>query len=1327
MLLRLPARIRRLLGAFILLTVVALTAGSCAQDVGLIDRTQPNLLAKTLFEGEWFMRRTVIDVPYDAGYTFIGEQDEATRVRWEIQADHLIAWRVTPQIEGTYDAAPSAVFAIKAHVDLTREYNSSTGEQTNVLTENTSDRVWYEREYIRVDWSKNLVTNFNFYVEHLDQDPVAFHVEADNDPNRLLVGVKGADGGWTDYQDMEELRQLDEGHYLDVVTRIFVKPEQLAWEDWYGNLVYEPACWYYGNFDCAPAQITVRSSFLRVDAAVTPDYEPLWYPDNEIARGADDAPIRVRWNQAGDLEPLVDDTDAPGQATGSGEFGDPDDLPTNPFASTSDVVRVPWFDKFGYFRVERYGYDELYEETEESRLYWMTRFNIWDKTRGDDGELLPYADRGIRKIIYYLSPDFPEYMLPAAEETAAQWNKAFRDTVGTLTNDPDPPDVFELRLNSQATDAETGEVTNRGEAIGDLRYNHLWLVSEPTRAGLLGYGPSAVDPLTGETFSASAFVYGGPIQSYAATARDIVELINGHIEPEEFAIGENIKSYLSALGKGGTRHEYRTKDAVQEFARGHKGAGPPEAPSPGGKPKATPKKRPSKSAVYDKPGIDKFFRPGGWSSSRLSAVRDSPFEDMLSNDPMLIGLKGLGLITGGVSMSDLPESVRARVSAIYWASPAHRRESLERVRGFARRNIMMATFFDDAVAGLALQLKDTDPAEIQQKIAAHVFGSTAEHEVGHTLGLRHNFEATTDALNFHSEFWDLKGADGEPLQPMTEPQSVGRMREYQYSSIMDYHGRFNTDTQGLGPYDYAAIKFGYGGLVEVFETKPVEPMLDLQDYGDGSYGREFTLDEALRDFRHYTRIPSMLGGIDAIHDRKTIPYTDDVAALMGSDQTSLVAQLTGQTKWKYWEVPYRFCSDEYVEGTSTCAMFDLGADEYEIVTDAMDRYRNYYWFNSFRRDRVIFDEWDYMDSIYWRYFSYIKTIFNHWVVGQWFDADTYEWLRGDAAKWGVEDVPWTEAADGGLALTAAVMDGMAFFQEVIATPEPGAYWRDFGEGYWWAFDSEPVQTCPEGWSWDYDYWCADINIGLGQGRYFESIYDVDSGYYFYDRMKWVGSFYDKLLALEALTSPDTYFLGVDTSGNLDQWAISMYASFPNEIQQLFVGVAADRFDLFAGTVDESGQYVPPDPFADSDIQTMFATRGGIDPSTSFTVQLYALWYGMAWLNANFDNTFNDTAKIWLKGSGEAIELADDSELIEFADPFNNRVYVTSRSLDPKIIGIGATMLEQAQGFLADYDAAAAEPGVTPEDLDYYKWRVTNVIENVEVVRGLYDLYGYLYF
>ena len=41
-------------------------------------------------------------------------------------------------------------------LQIIRDYNATTGEETNVIRE-TTERPWYDREFIRVDSSNNLV------------------------------------------------------------------------------------------------------------------------------------------------------------------------------------------------------------------------------------------------------------------------------------------------------------------------------------------------------------------------------------------------------------------------------------------------------------------------------------------------------------------------------------------------------------------------------------------------------------------------------------------------------------------------------------------------------------------------------------------------------------------------------------------------------------------------------------------------------------------------------------------------------------------------------------------------------------------------------------------------------------------------------------------------------------------------------------------------------------------------------------------------------------------------------------------------------------------
>jgi hypothetical protein len=90
-------------------------------------------------------------------------------------------------------------------------------------------------------------------------------------------------------------------------------------------------------------------------------------------------------------------------------------------------------------------------------------------------------------------------------------------------------------------------------------------------------------------------------------------------------------------------------------------------------------------------------------------------------------------------------------------------------------------------------LRDTFREELYKRI----FYGVAIHETGHTVGLRHNFEASTDALNFQPGYWDLKvRRNGDAYEPVglwgeTPEQAAAGMREFQYSSVMDYYRKFN--------------------------------------------------------------------------------------------------------------------------------------------------------------------------------------------------------------------------------------------------------------------------------------------------------------------------------------------------------------------------------------------------------------------------------------------------------------------------------------------------------------------------------------------------------
>lgn len=121
------------------------------------------------------------------------------------------------------------------------------------------------------------------------------------------------------------------------------------------------------------------------------------------------------------------------------------------------------------------------------------------------------------------------------------------------------------------------------------------------------------------------------------------------------------------------------------------------------------------------------------------------------------------------------------------------------------------------------------------------------HEVGHTLGLRHNFKG--------SSAYSLEDINSEGMKD-TKPWS---------SSVMDYNGinirmpgygavQGNYSSDGIGPYDYWAIEYGYGSEknLEKVLSRVAEPELafgtDEDTFGPDPRARRYDLAENPLDY-----------------------------------------------------------------------------------------------------------------------------------------------------------------------------------------------------------------------------------------------------------------------------------------------------------------------------------------------------------------------------------------------------------------------------------------------------------------------------------------------
>ena len=169
---------------FTLVFFVLLCACSKTPD---IDRVSPNYMRKSALDGEWYMRSVLVDKQHDNASAFVGMECATERVRFELTEKYLNAYRsyeAIKDVEGANGGSQTLIaqFPITSHFDIRRKYNPQNGVQSNVIVENTKDSAWQERDFVRVDWSSNQVSDRRCNAFIADVTMLAISRNSPNDP-----------------------------------------------------------------------------------------------------------------------------------------------------------------------------------------------------------------------------------------------------------------------------------------------------------------------------------------------------------------------------------------------------------------------------------------------------------------------------------------------------------------------------------------------------------------------------------------------------------------------------------------------------------------------------------------------------------------------------------------------------------------------------------------------------------------------------------------------------------------------------------------------------------------------------------------------------------------------------------------------------------------------------------------------------------------------------------------------------------------------------------------------------------------------------------------
>ena len=997
-----------------------MTSWSCVTEPKPLDKTQDESIHKSVFEGEWYYKVTVIDTDWHNQYTFIGEQSwnmdgGGAKIRWEITQDYLHGY-LMPQkyrdpsgnlVENTIGKESLALsFRIERHFDIKYLENNTTREDLNVIVENT-DRPWNEREYIIVDWSKNLATDW-WQPLALDEsaggiirEPVSSWRNVEFfDVNDERVNTKK----WRPGKD-PDIYALN----IDVQEQFHASIRRW-WEVFYGAM--------------EPVRVRLRISMMKKDPDGAPErtYEPLTYRD---------------------------------------EF----------------------FRRFGYFRTEFETFDPDRGPLESQKQYLANRFDVGCYTDPDTGA------ESCKKIVFYMSPTTPTAeedpdLVTWVGDAVNAWNEVFQEATGRTDR------VVELRPNEPLLDRNGDPVLDsEGKPrykyeIGDIRYNFVNYVTKPLSYGLLGYGPSTPDPDTGEIINGVANFYGTWLDVSLAKAMDYYDVVAGNCTLEDIQAGHYWDEDAQACTGGaetivakGRRRKADMHFITPALATAYWPKGRVNKPSERLDRQELEARRPMARLMFDEHAKDQRALDLGKMTIHAGTGYERQMVPSATFGSTFPGARSVDEVMGDFSVAN-------RLTA----------QNLQKMKDFytkrSKHCILEVDHFDNSIIAFVEDMKDRSREEVYRELRHWMLYTTVVHEMGHTLGLRHNFKASADKVNadnqFHIEYnlwWQEVERLRAELGPAIESGDASAYKQYIESvnaiptaqdryggtSVMDYTRYFDGWFPKVGSYDRAAILFAYGQKIEVRDSG----VWQVVDYEPGDFVKDDLYDYAAE---------SASG--------RVVRY-------------------------------YMNCSDERVWDDFFCMRHDRGTTAVEIMRNFIqDSYKSYF-FSNFKRDRILFGDYTsyYIYRWLFTYLMYAKafaqiTVHNIWYEEFWDSLwDGLETMaNGPETR---EMVPGYMRTGGEDLLRASLLFYYYLLHDVLQRPDYGLHelvYDTKGNRFW-------ESTKPQYTTADSITASIDAGPGWGWNDKWDSQYDQTI---YYDKLIRMGVEIDKIIAYEMLSIPAVF-------------------------------------------------------------------------------------------------------------------------------------------------------------------------------------------------------------
>lgn len=480
----------------------------------------------------------------------------------------------------------------------------------------------------------------------------------------------------------------------------------------------------------------------------------------------------------------------------------------------------------------------------------------------------------LEELVYHLSDSFDE------NEDTQFFKQITIDAIDKINNQLAIVGVPQIRLEEPS-----------GKQPGDLRYNVINLIDEPLSNGLAGYGPSAANPLTGEIVHAHINQYSGVLRSISDWLWDNiatdynasrVELIESDSSDEanenEDAVSEQQESAAAVIETADIYHAELEHVSSQPMAE---------------------------ESMGDL--LEAYLEVASDSVSEMTIEEFNTIKNLERRFWAENNMYPVSELRLGATIKSLPTSIGGR--------------------SFDFENVEL---WEDEAVGEAGKLKewselsDEIKAELGIFLAGVYYGKTIVHELGHNLGLRHNFKGSNDEDNYFTQ---------------DEAESHGLTVIPGYSSIMDYNPSMLNALPVYGPYDLAALRFGYRRELETLTDNTIT----AQD------GTESATTES-----SYVSVADIDSAIyDSLFDEESPLLSSDEEGYDGVVE-AMANRLAEEGLSSLKE--YKFCTDGNVSLNYDCNRHDEGRNVEEIVAYKQERYDDLYYTRVIRGDSANFTE-----------------------------------------------------------------------------------------------------------------------------------------------------------------------------------------------------------------------------------------------------------------------------------------------------------------------------------------------------------------------------------